>query len=87
MPENFLRISIGANLVDNEGNTVGTITNSYYEDNRTVVAINGDYEIELRSGDLDEVIDLIQGIGYYRLIKSDNTWRTIPLPEEIGLGY
>jgi hypothetical protein len=87
MPENFLRISIGANLVDNEGNTVGTITNSYYEDNRTVVAINGDYEIELRSGDLDEVIDLIQGIGYFRLTKSDNTWRTIPLPEEIGLGY
>lgn len=87
MPENYLRIYPGTNLVDNEGNTVGAITNSYYEDNRTVVVIDDDYEIELRSGDLDEVIDLIQGIGYYRLTRSDNTWRTIPLPVERKLGY
>ena len=87
LPETHLQITPGADLVDNEGFTVGTITNSYGEDNQIVIVINDDYEIVLRSGDLDEVIDLIQGIGYYRLTKSDNTWRTIPLPEEIGLGY
>lgn len=87
MPENYLRISLGADLIDNEGITVGTITNSYYEDNRTVVVIDDDYEIELRSGDLDEVIDLIHGIGYYRLTKGEDTWRTLPLPGGGRLGY
>ncbi len=62
-----MRIEIGANASRKNDKQLGVITNIYEEDSKTILVIEDDYEIEVRPGDVEEIIDLARGLRWFRI--------------------
>ena len=63
-----MRIEIGANASRKNDKQLGVITNVYQEGNKTVLVIEDDYEIAVSSGEVEEVIDLVRGLRWFRIL-------------------
>lgn len=62
-----MRIRIGANASNRNDKQIGFISNIFEEGNKTILVIEDDYEIEVRSGDVEEIIDLNRGLCWFRI--------------------
>lgn len=62
-----MRIRIGAQASNRKDKQIGFISNIFEEDNKTILVIEDDYEIEVRPGDVEEIIDLNRGLCWFRI--------------------
>lgn len=62
-----MRIEIGANVSRKNDKQLGVITNIYEEDSKTILVIEDDYEIIVYPGDVEEIIDLVRGLRWFRI--------------------
>ena len=62
-----MRIEIGANASRKNDKQLGVITNIYEEDSKTILVIEDDYEIIVYPGDVEEIIDLVRGLRWFRI--------------------
>ena len=63
-----MRIDIGANVTRKNDRGLGYISNIYQEGDQTILVIEDDYEIAVRPGEVEEVVDLARGLRWYRLL-------------------
>lgn len=61
------RIDIGANASNKFDKQIGFISNIYTEDNKTILVIEDDWELEVGPGDVEEIIDLVRGLRWFRI--------------------
>ena len=62
-----MRIEIGANASRKNDKQLGVITHIYEEDSKTILVIEDDYEIIVYPGDVEEIIDLVRGLRWFRI--------------------
>ncbi len=62
-----MRIRIGAQASNRKDKQIGFISNIFEEDNKTILVIEDDYEIEVRPSDVEEIIDLNRGLCWLRI--------------------
>ena len=64
-----MRIDIGAQATGRTDRGMGVITDLYKEGDATVLVIDQEYEVLVRPGEVEEVVDLTRGLRWYRLLR------------------
>ena len=62
-----MRIRIGAQASNRNDKQIGFISNIFEEDGKTILVIEDEYEIPVYPGDVEEIIDLVRGLSWFRI--------------------
>ena len=62
-----MRIRIGAQASNRNDKQIGFISNIFEEDGKTILVIEDEYEIHVYPGDVEEIIDLVRGLSWFRI--------------------
>ena len=62
-----MRIRIGAQASNRNDKQIGFISNIFEENGKTILVIEDEYEIPVYPSDVEEIIDLVRGLSWFRI--------------------